>query len=437
MSWMIRCQAMLLLLILAAPVQATPIQQATLNNGLRVLLMESHNLPMVAMQLQLPAGSRFDAPGKAGTAAMLAAMLTDHSARHAHDAFSLWLDEQAIQLGAGAGKDTLSLSLTVLREALPQGLDALSEALLQPGWNKKRFAQLQKDAVAAATKSLEEPGYRASLARGKLLYGTHPYASPSAGDANTLAKISVQDIRQLYRQQCRPEGAVLAVSGDITMDTLLPMLNQRWQSWQGKPAVAADHIAKVRPQAVTQQDITMPTTQTLVQFARLGIARHDPDFFPVLVLNHYLGGSGFGSLLMEEVREKRGLVYGVYSYAMPLLATGPLVISLQTRADQAAAAEKLVRQQLDTLARGHVDAQRLKKIKGNLTGGFAQRMDSNRERVGLIGMIGFYHLPLDYLENWTKRVDSVKLADVQRVAKRFMPADEWSVIRVGPGGKKP
>lgn len=427
--------ALLLLLSPALSHAQTEIQQATLSNGMRVLLMEAHNVPMVAMQLVLPSGSRFDPAKKGGTAALMATMLTDHTKQHDHQAWAAWLDGEAVHLGAGVSRDTLSYSVTVLKEALPVGLDMLAESLLHPAWDAKRFTIVQQDAIAGATKAMETPGYRASLYTAAMIYGNHAYGHRSGGSLNTLAKITLQDLKTLYAKQCKPGGAVLAISGDITLAAIIPLLEARLHQWQGMPAIGAHAIAIPQPQAVTEKKIAMSTSQMLVQFSRLGIARSDVDFFPMLVLNHLLGGGGFGSILMEEVREKRGLVYGVYSYVMPLLARGPFVITLQTRADQAAEAIAIVEQQLQRLATGHIDAVKLKKTKGNLIGGFAQRMDSNRERVGLMGMIGFYDLPLNYLQVWTKRIESVNLADVKRAAKHYLPPQAWNRIQLGPVGE--
>ncbi|MDQ6978602.1 MAG: pitrilysin family protein [Mariprofundaceae bacterium] len=424
-----------LCLLTSTAVASPAIEEAKLDNGLRVLLTEAHHVPMVAMQLVLPAGSRFDPEEKGGTASLLAAMLGDHSAKHDHATWSAWLDSEAVKLGSGASKDTMALSLTVLREALPQGLNMLSEALLQPGWRTKRLTILQQDAIAAATKAQESAGTRAAEYTAHALYGSHPYGHRTGGSMASLHAINMTDLHQLYDAQCKPQGAVLAVSGDITMKELLPLLETKLHDWQGAPTTAAGTMIKATKRPVHTQHIVMPTTQMLVQFSRLGIARSDADFFPVLVLNHLLGGSGFGSILMEEVREKRGLVYGVYSYVMPLLARGPFVITLQTRADQADKAVQVVKEQLQNMAEGHIDANRLDKTKGNLTGGFAQRMDSNRERVGLIAMIGFYHLPLNYLQQWTKRIESVNLADVKRAAKHYLPPKQWNIVQLGPVGE--
>jgi len=423
---------LLWLLMMPAAWAVPPIQEARLDNGLRVLLIEAHQVPMVAMQLNVVAGSRFDAKGREGSAMMLATMLTDHTAKHAHEAWNRLLDQDAIKLGSGIDADRLSLSLTVLREALAPGLDALAEALLQPGWHRKRFTSLQQDAVAAAHKAKEEPGVVASEASRALLFGAHPYGHRAQGTPESLRHVTLPDLQQLYRRQVKPAGAVLAVSGDITMQELLAYLKPRLATWQGRPEQALYAIAKPAVVQGQRKDVAMNTTQALVQLVRLGPARNAEDFFPVFVLNHMLGGGGFGSQLMTEVREKRGLVYGVYSYFAPLATRGPFVITLQTRADQADEASRVVRQTMRAMAEGHISSKDLKAAQANLVGGFAQRLDSNRERVGLMSMIGLYGLPLDYLQVWTQRVESVTLDDVRKAAATYLNPATWNQIRVGP-----
>ncbi len=421
----------------AIPARAVPpIQERQMDNGLRILLMEAHAVPMLSMQLTLPAGSRFDAAKKGGTAAMLAAMLTDHTGRHDHEAWAALLDAEAIRLDAGANRDGMNLSMTVLKEALPAGIDAFAEALLHPGWNRERFKLIRENAVSSAQKAQEEPGIRAAEATSSLLFPNHPYGHRPQGSPASLKNIQLADLKRLYRSQFLPEGSVLAVSGDITMPELLALLEPALKGWNGSPSVRLFAIDRADDLHGITQHVEMPTSQTLSQMVRLGPARKDAGFFPVFVLNHMLGGGGFGSKLMEEVREKRGLVYGVYSYFVPLAAPGPFVITLQTRANQADEAEAVVRSVMQEIYDGNISRRDLDEAKANLTGSFAQRMDSNRERVGLLSMIGFYQLPLNYLQLWTEKVESVTLADIKAAARTYMNPEAWNLIRIGPQPSK-
>ncbi len=415
------------------PAQAVPpIENASMGNGLRILLMEAHAVPMVSMQLVMPAGSRFDPVGKGGTASLLATILTDHTEKHTRETWAMLLDAEAIQLGASASRDGLSLSMTVLKEALPVGINAFSEALLNPGWSRERFALIKENTLSAARKALEEPGIRASEATSRLLFPGHPYGHRPDGNPASLKKILLADLKKLYTNQVRPQGALLAVSGDITMPELLTLLKPLLADWRGAPEQQLFEINRADDVRGITKQIKMQTSQTLSQLARLGPARGDADFFPTFVLNHILGGGGFGSRLMQEVREKRGLVYGIYSYFIPLATSGPFIITLQTRADQAEEAENLVRSVLQELFNGEITRKELADAKANLTGSFAQRMDSNRERVGLMSMIGFYGMPLDYLQVWTQKVEAVTLADIKIAANTYLDPKQWNLLRVGP-----
>ena len=425
---------LLLLTLLLAPLHAyavAPVQEARLDNGLRILLMEAHSVPMVSMQLSTVSGARFDASGKGGTASLLAAMLSDHTARHDRVAWADMLDDGAIRLGSSVGRDELSMSLTVLREMLETGMSALAEALLNPGWNKQRFAILKKDSIAAAQKAQEEPGVLAAEATAALLFKGHPYGHRPAGSLASLQLIELADLKQLYSAQVKPEGAVLAVSGDITMDKLIPLATSMFAGWRGAPEKSLSDIAAPKHVHRHQRDIELPTSQTQLQLLRLGPQRSSANFFPVFVLNHILGGGGFGSRLMEEVREKRGLTYGVYSYFVPLATHGPFIISLQTRNDQADEAEQVVRSLMADMAAGNISSKQLEAARKNLTGSFAQRIDSNRERVGLLAMIGLYRLPLDYLERWIEKVNAVTVVELRKQAATYLNPGEWSRIRVG------
>ncbi|MDQ6960461.1 MAG: pitrilysin family protein [Mariprofundaceae bacterium] len=409
-----------------------PIEEVQLDNGLRVLLMEAHNVPMVVMRLTVPVGSRLDPVGKDGTASMLATMLEDHTARHDYAAWADLLDAEAIRLGAGADRDSLSIYMTVLKEALPEGARAFAEAALMPGWNKKRFSVLRANAVDAAKKSLEGPGVRAAQLTSHMLYPHHGYGHRSDGDAASLGRIGLTDLESLYRQQFMPQGAVLAVSGDIGMKALLAKIRPLFSHWKGAPKMALKDVPQPENIHGKQQNVVMSTKQMTVQLSRLGPSRYAPDFFADMLMNHILGGGGFSSRLMSEVRVKRGLVYGVYSYFLPLAVSGPFVLTLQTRADQAGQALRVAQDVMRQMHDGHISQPELAAAKANLTGGFAHRMDSNAKRVGLMSMIGFYGLPLNYLQAWKQRINAVTLAEVKAAATRFLAPADWNTVRVGP-----
>ena len=416
-------------------VSAAPVQQHVMDNGLNILLMESHHVPMVAMKLIMPAGSRFDADGKGGSASLLSQMLMDHTLKHDYLAWAAKLDDAAIRLGTGVDKDGLSVTLTVLKEAVDEGMQAMAEALLQPGWNTERFNMLKEDALSSLVKAQEEAHTFAVLAEGELLFPDHPYGHPVSGTLDSVKRIQLDDLKVLYRNQVKPNGATLAISGDMTMAEAVKLAQTYLSGWKGYPKVALADISTPQPSPKKSVHHVMDKHQMLIEWVRLGPSRHDHHYMSMLVLNHMLGGGGFGSQLMEEIREKRGLTYGVYSYFQPYESHGAYIIRLQTRADQAAQAEAVLEQVLADMAKGGITQDMLDKSKANLIGGFAQRWDSNRERVALLAMMGFYHRPLDYLENWTKSVKSVTLGDVKRDAAAYLQPDQWKRIWVGPAAE--
>ncbi|MDQ7002879.1 MAG: pitrilysin family protein, partial [Ghiorsea sp.] len=270
---------MLLGLMISSQAVAAPVvQQKTLDNGLNILLIEAHNVPMVAMKLVLPVGSRFDAKGKGGSAALLAGMLSDHTKNHDDQAWAAKLDDAAIRLGSGVGKDTMSFSLTVLREALDEGVQALAESVLQPGWNQQRFDFLQQNGISAATKAREEATTYAGEEVNKLLFPNHPYGHAVSGNVQSLQHITLQDLKSMYQQQVKPDGAVLAVSGDITMDELVAALKPYLGDWQGKPTHAFKDIKTPQPSQQPSAFVTLDKHQALVEWVRLGPSRHDADY---------------------------------------------------------------------------------------------------------------------------------------------------------------
>ncbi|MDQ6961420.1 MAG: pitrilysin family protein [Mariprofundaceae bacterium] len=412
------------------------IESSHLKNGMKIMLMEAHQVPIVSMKLVFPAGSRMDKVH--GTASLLADMLTDHTAKQDRNTWLNFIDQHALHLGASVSSDALYVNLSFLREDLSIAIQALQEVLQHSGWNAQRFDILKKQQLSYLQKSQENARTLATWEAKKKLYGKHPYAYPTSGSTQSVQNIQLKHLQALHQQQVQPSGATLAVSGDIDMKSLKEALQDLESTWLGSVQVKALEIAPTVHNRPFTSHIPMEKQQTTILMVRAGLAKHDPDTFPTIVLNQILGGGGFASQLMEEVREKRGLAYGVYSYFSSTAAVGRFSIMLKTRQDQSELAKKTVLDVLETMHQS-INKKDLKAAKSNLMGSFAQRLDSNQERASTIATIGFYQLPETYLQNWTQQINSVNLADVNRVAKRFLKPESWSIVEVGSksGGNKP
>ena len=420
-----------LLALQPAFTQAAAIERATLANGLDVLVWPAPRPPLVAIRLVIPGGRAAEKTD--GEAELLAAMLSDHTKRHDHAAWGAWLDAHALRFSIGTDAESWTVSVLALKEELPAALDAIAEALLAPGWNEKRFANLKTRAIAAAKKAREEPGRLAMERLLPALFGKHPYAHIPGGTPETLAKVHLTDLKRLYRAQFHPKGAHFVVAGDVHLQELLPLLKARFSRWQGAPRLGLADIPAPSAPSPVRIHVPAPTTQTLIVFARLGPSRRDPLLFADFLVNEAFGGGSFSSLLMETLREQKGLVYGAYSYFEPRARPGPWIVRVQTRNEKADEAEKTTKKLMARLARKGLVKALVRATAQRMAGRFPQSLDSNRERADLLAMVALYGLPLDYLQKWPKRILAVDAKSAAQAARALDPRG-WIEVRVGPGG---
>jgi zinc protease len=262
----------------------------------------------------------------------------------------------------------------------------------------------------------------------ELAYGNHPYGLRGSGEVATVARIVRDDLVAFYRRYYTADQAVVAIIGDLARTDAEQLAEQltaelpRSASTPSIPPVPSLTRAETRV-------IPHPASQSHLLMGMPGIKRSDPDYFPLFVGNYILGGGGFSSRITEEVRSKRGLAYSAYSYFSPMQERGPFVIGLQTRKDQAGEALAVVRATLKEFLADGPTADELLKAKQNLVGGFPLRIDSNRKILDYLGVIGFYHLPLTYLEDFVPSVEKVTLADIRDAfARRVDPARMVTVV---------
>jgi zinc protease len=443
MQEMIMMKRILFVVVLAwagiAPAcAALHIQSWTLANGAKVLFVENHSIPVLDISVEFDAGARRDPQGKSGTAALTNAMLargvreaTSPMAEPAlteaqiSDAFA----DTAAQRGGGAGSDRGGASLRTLssRSERDAAIALLSRILAQPSFPENFFARDKARMISAIKEDETKPESIAGKAFWRLLYGTHPYAQQET--VTSVDAITRADLVAFHGAHYVANRAIIAMIGDLTRaeaDVVAQQLTVRLP--QGAP------LADLPPVQLTQareEWIAHPASQAHIFTGVPAIARGDADYFPLMVGNYTLGGGGFVSRLTREVREKRGLSYSVYSYFNPMAQPGPFQAGLQTQKEQADEALKVVRDTIAAFLRDGPTPQELKAAKDNLIGGFALRIDNNKKILDNIAAIGFYNLPLDYLDTWTTNVDKVTTEDIKAAFKRKIALDKMSTVVVG------
>ena len=417
---------------------ATPaIQHWRTNNGAKVLFVEDHDLPMLDIEVTLQAGSSFDTLDKSGVAGLTHKLLDAGAGGLSEDQISRGMADIGAQFGGGFNQDSASVSLRTLSkpELRDKALDIMARVLQHPEFPEKILTREKARLISALKEAETMPESIAEKAFQKAVFGTHPYALPVNGEVDTVGKLTVQDMRDFYRAHYQADHAVVAIIGDATRTEAEAIALQLTAQLPVSPAPAA--LPRVMTKiAASELRIPHPASQSHILIGAPGVARGDPDYFPLFVGNYVLGGGGFESRLMNEVREKRGLAYSVYSYFMPLKQPGAFQIGLQTRKDQADEALKLVRGTLANFIANGPTRQELQAAKQNIIGGFPLRIDSNRKILGYLSVIGFYDLPLSYLDDFTHNVEKVTVAQVRAAFARHIDPMEMATVIVGAPEEK-
>lgn len=432
---------MVLLWLVQMPVQAAPVVSWTTKNGVKVFFVENHVIPILDISVAFDAGSRRDPEEKAGLASLTNLMLTGGIAAvrfplrepaMTEAQVSDALADTGAQHEASAGPDMAGMTLRTLssRKESDRAVQLLARMLAQPVFPADVLERDRARAIAAVREMLTQANAVASRAFMKTLYGTHPYAFNPTPDS--LQAITRKDVVDFYRKHYVAESAVIAMVGDVSRsraeavaEALSMRLNRR------KKGEALPDLPAVPPAAARDVFIAHPSTQSHVLIGMPAIRRGDPDFFPLMLGNYVLGGGGFVSRLMQEVREKRGFSYSVYSQFEPRLQKGPFLIGLQTKREQTQQAVGVVMETLRHFMRQGPSEEELAAAKDNLVKGFPLRMDDNRKILALVSMIGYYGLPLDYLDTWIAQVEAVTADAVYRAFLEKLPAESLTTVVVG------
>jgi zinc protease len=428
-----------LALLLSLPLStqaALAIQHWQTPEGTRVIFVENHELPILDMSVDFPAGSARDPAGKAGLAQLTHSLLDQGAGGLSDTAIAHRLADVGAALSGSFDRDRAGVTLRTLSSAREKtaALDTLVLVLQKPDFPQAVTKREKQRLIAAIREAEADPGTVADKAFYRALYGKHPYAHDESGEPTAIEKLTRNDLQAFYRTHYSAPNAVIALMGDITRAEA-EAIAARLAAGLSKTATVPALPDPVPAQS-TDTRIDHPSTQSHVLFGSVGMARDDPDFFPLYVGNYVLGGGGFDSRLMREVRDKRGYAYSAYSYFMPMMEAGPFQLGLQTKQAQADDALKVARDTLrQFIAEGPSEAE-LAQAKANLTGGFPLRIDSNKKILGYLSLIGFYKLPLDYLDTWIGQVEAVDVAAVKRAFAARVDPDKLVTVVVGPGGAR-
>ena len=420
--------------LLPAIAHATlPIQSWTLPNGARVFFVENRALPMIDVSVDLPAGSGRDTPELSGLAGMSVGLMRLGAGGLKEADIATSLADVGAQMSSRFDVDRGGYAVRTLssERERERALAVLAEVLQSPDFPAD-VLEREKARLAAVLREAEtKPEALAERAFQTAVYGGHPYGLRGSGELVTLPKLTAADLRAHHQRWFRSDWAVVAIMGDISREGAdavarrltdrLPRANGAVPALPAVPALAAP----------VRRDVDHPASQSHILVGQPGIGRGDPDYFPLFVGNYVLGGGGFSSRMVDEVRQKRGLAYSAYSYFSPMGAGGVFQIGLQTRRDQAAQALEVVRDTVKRFVEEGPTEDELAAAKLNLVGGFPLRIDSNRKIHDYLATIGIYGLSLDYLDRFVERIEAVTVAQVRDAFRRRVDPGRMVTVVVG------
>ena len=408
-----------------------PIQQLKTKSGINIWLVESHTLPMVSVEVAFKAGSMYDPQGKEGVANMTAAMLTQGGVDGMSSEEYLKQSERlGTAIAADADIQTLSTGMQSLSENVDEAFALFAKALLKPDFNKADFERVKEALLAARKRIQENAGKLASEAFDELIFGRyHPYAHATIGTDYSLPALTRKDVKDYYDKMLNRKNMYVSIVGDITPDQAKTLVEKHLSQLPKGATVKLP--AAPKPQPPVLQKLTLAVPQTSIMMGHAGISRQNPDYFAVLLMNHIFGSGGFSSILMEEVREKRGLAYSIQSYFEPLPHWGPFQVSVKTKNESAYQVVDLVKAEIEKLKENGVSQEAYEEAMDYMVGSFPLRLDSNSNILSYLTFMQAEDMGADYLDKWLENMRNVSQEDVHRAAQKYLHPEQMIVVMVG------
>ncbi|MCB1479357.1 MAG: insulinase family protein [Rhodobiaceae bacterium] len=409
---------------------AVEIQRFTTPGGINVWLVEENTVPLITMNFAWRGGAAQDPGGKSGVASFLTTMMDEGAGDMNSTAYQEREEALAMRMSFSAGRDSFFGEFRTLVETRDEAFEMLRLAVNEPRFDDDAFARMREQILTGLRDSETDPQTILGRTWGDAVFGNHPYGRPVAGTVDTVSAISIDDLRTYRARNFARDNLFIGVVGAIDQKTLAGFVDK---VFGGLPLSA--QLAKI-PDAIIPDKPFLRTAeldvpQTVIQFGRPGLLRDDPDFIPAYVLNYILGGGSFSSRLYEEVREKRGLAYSVYSYLYPLDHAALYVGGLATRAERAQEAIDIVREEIARMAKDGPTDEELASAKAYLKGSYALRFDTGDKIASQLVQLQLEDLGYDYFDKRNGMIEAVKMEDIRRAAKRLLDKGDVFVIAVG------
>jgi zinc protease len=417
-------------LVLALPARAAvEIREVTSPGGITAWLVEEHSIPFVALDIRFKGGTSLDAPGKRGAINLMTALLEEGAADRDAQGFAAEAEALAARFRFQAHDDTILVSASVLTENRDAALELLRTALVAPRFDADAVERVRGQVIANIRSDATDPNAIAGRRFDEIAYGDHPYATSGDGTIESVSALTRDDLVAAKDRVMARDRVFVGAVGDITAEELGALLDRLLGDLPATGAPMPERAAVTLTGGVEVVDFDTP--QSVVVFGHEGIGRFDPDFFPAFVLDQILGGSGFGSRLMTEVREKRGLTYGIGTYLANFNQADLYLGQFASANERVAEAIEVVRAEWARAAAEGVTEEELDRAKTYLTGAYPLRFDGNATIAGILAGMQSEGLPIDYVENRNAYIEAVTLEDVRRVASRLLDPEALTFVVVG------
>jgi zinc protease len=406
-------------------------EREVLPNGLVLMHSEKKTLPVVNVVVAVKAGSFLDLPEKSGLAKLTAELLNEGTAKRSSVNISDEIEFVGGQLNISGGMDYITVTLTVLKKDLELGFDLLSDIILNPVFSPQEVMRKKTMTKGNITMMNDDPGVVASKAFQEAVYGEHPYAKPVEGLAETIDNITQQDIVDFHKSYYAPNNSLMAVVGDVSRRELKSLIDKYFKNWQMKEIKTRPLPDMKNPDRPLVLKINKNIAQANIILGHLGMRRDNPDYYASVVMNYILGGGGFASRLMDNIRDNKGLSYDVHSYFSSNKHGGNFQAGLQTKNHTANEAIAEIIKEMERIRKEPVTDKELSDAKSYLTGSFHLRLDSNSKIANFLIAVEFFGLGSNYVDDYKKYINAVSKDDILKTAQKYLNPEKYILVVVG------